>query len=93
MTPDQLKNSVGIVTPRDFLIEEGLTLQCGQTLAPINIRYETYGTLSEKADNAILLEHALSGDAHVAGYHSESDAKPGWWESMVGPGKTFDTNK
>lgn len=93
MTPDQSKNSVGIVTPRDFLIEEGLELQCGQTLAPINIRYETYGTLSEKADNAILLEHALSGDAHVAGYHSESDAKPGWWESMVGPGKTFDTNK
>ena len=55
MTPDQLKNSVGIVTPRDFLIEEGLKLQCGQVLAPINIRYETYGTLSEKADNAILL--------------------------------------
>jgi len=93
MNPDQFKESVGIVTPRDFLIEEGLHLQCGQTLAPINLRYETYGTLSEKADNAILLEHALSGDAHVAGYHSEDDEKPGWWDSMVGPGKTFDTDK
>lgn len=93
MNPDQLKNSVGIVTPRNFIIEEGLKLQCGQVLAPINIRYEVYGTLSKAADNAILLEHALSGDAHVAGYHSPDDAKPGWWESMVGPGKTFDTDK
>ena len=93
MNPDQLKHSVGIVTPRDFVIEEGLQLQCGQLLAPITLRYEVYGTLSNAADNAILLEHALSGDAHVAGYHSMEDEKPGWWESMVGPGKTFDTNK
>ncbi len=93
MDPDQLKHSVGIVTPRDFVIEEGLKLQCGQLLAPITLRYEVYGTLSNAADNAILLEHALSGDAHVAGYHSMTDEKPGWWESMVGPGKTFDTNK
>ncbi len=93
MNPDQLKHSVGIVTPRDFVIEEGLKLQCGQVLAPITLRYEVYGKLSNAADNAILLEHALSGDAHVAGYHSMEDEKPGWWESMVGPGKTFDTNK
>lgn len=93
MNPDQLKNSVGIVTPRNFVIEEGLKLQCGQVLAPITLCYEVYGTLSENADNAILIEHALSGDAHVAGYHSPDDAKPGWWETMVGPGKTFDTNK
>lgn len=93
MNPDQLKHSVGIVTPRNFVIEEGLKLQCGQVLAPITLCYEVYGTLSKNADNAILIEHALSGDAHVAGYHSPDDAKPGWWETMVGPGKTFDTNK
>ena len=93
MNPDQLKNSVGIVTPRNFVIEEGLKLQCGQVLAPITLCYEVYGTLSKNADNAILIEHALSGDAHVAGYHSPDDEKPGWWETMVGPGKTFDTNK
>jgi homoserine O-acetyltransferase len=40
-----------------------------------------------------LICHALSGNAHVAGYHSESDKKPGWWESMIGPGKGIDTNK
>ncbi len=93
MNPDQLKNSVGIVTPRNFVIEEGLKLQCGQVLVPITLCYEVYGTLSKNADNAILIEHALSGDAHVAGYHSPDDEKPGWWETMVGPGKTFDTNK
>lgn len=93
MNPDQRKQSVGIVTPRHFVIEEGLKLQCGQVLAPITLCYEVYGTLSKNADNAILIEHALSGDAHVAGYHSPEDAKPGWWESMVGPGKTFDTEK
>ena len=93
MKPEQLRNSVGVVSPRDFTFEEGLRLQCGQLLAPINLRYETYGRLSPECDNAILIEHALSGDAHVAGYYSETDEKPGWWDTMVGPGKTFDTNK
>lgn len=93
MKPEHFQNSVGKVSPQDFTFNEGLKLQCGQLLAPITLRYETYGTLSPNADNAILIEHALSGDAHVAGYYSESDEKPGWWDTMVGPGKTFDTNK
>lgn len=93
MKPEHFQNSVGKVSPQDFTFNEGLKLQCGQLLAPITLRYETYGILSPNADNAILIEHALSGDAHVAGYYSESDEKPGWWDTMVGPGKTFDTNK
>ena len=93
MKPEHFQNSVGLVSPQDFVIEEGLPLQCGHLLAPITLRYETYGTLSANADNAILIEHALSGDAHVAGYYAETDEKPGWWDSMVGPGKTFDTKK
>ncbi len=93
MKPEHFQNSVGKVSPQDFTFNEGLKLQCGQLLAPITLRYETYGALSPDADNAILIEHALSGDAHVAGYYSESDEKPGWWDTMVGPGKTFDTNK
>ena len=93
MKPEHFQNSVGKVSPQDFTFNEGLKLQCGQLLAPITLRYETYGTLSPNADNAILIEHALSGDAHVAGYYSESDEKPGWWDTMVGPGKTFDTNR
>jgi len=62
-------------------------------LSPVTQAYETYGELSPERDNAILIFHALTGDAHVAGYHSPEDAKPGWWDLMVGPGKPFDTSK
>jgi homoserine O-acetyltransferase len=57
------------------------------------LAYETYGQLNEDRSNAILILHALSGDAHVAGYNSSADEKPGWWDEAVGPGKAFDTNK
>jgi homoserine O-acetyltransferase len=69
-----------------------LTLDSGESLAPIAIAYETYGTLSESRDNAILILHALSGDAHAAGYYP-GEERPGWWETMIGPGKGFDTER
>jgi len=90
------KNSVGIVQTHSIrLVDESepLELDCGKKLAPIDVAYETYGALNQAGDNAILICHALSGDAHVAGYHSASDTKPGWWDVMVGPGKGIDTNK
>lgn len=71
---------------------DSLPLDSGLTLAPLTIAYEAYGRLNEARDNAILILHALSGDAHVAGYH-HGDKRPGWWDMMVGPGKAFDTNK
>ncbi len=89
-------NSVGIVKSQSLRIaeaDEPLELACGRSLGPIDVAYEAYGELNESGDNAILICHALSGDAHVAGIHSENDKKPGWWESMVGPGKGIDTNK
>ena len=90
-------SSVGIVNYNDFTFgqtkEDALSLDCGKKLSPINIRYETYGVMNEKKNNAILILHALSGNAHVAGYYSETDKKPGWWDDMVGPKKPFDTNK
>ncbi|MBF0216539.1 MAG: homoserine O-acetyltransferase [Candidatus Omnitrophica bacterium] len=70
----------------DFLLESGLTLK------DLRIAYETYGKLNAERSNAVLLCHALSGDAHAAGYH-KGDKKPGWWDPMVGPGKAFDTDK
>ena len=70
-----------------------LSLECGKRLGPIDVAYETYGQLNEAGDNAILICHALSGNAHVAGYNHPEDKKPGWWEGMVGPGKGIDTNR
>lgn len=71
---------------------EGLLLDCGQRFGPITVAYQTYGRLNAARNNAILICHALSGDSHVAGVHSE-DGRLGWWEIMVGPGKAFDTDK
>lgn len=70
-----------------------LMLESGQTLGPITVAYETYGQLNADKSNAILICHALSGDAHAAFWHSEDDRKPGWWDVMIGPGKAFDTDK
>jgi homoserine O-acetyltransferase len=69
-----------------------LILESGEELGPVTVAYETYGTLNDQRSNAILILHALTGDAHAAGYH-ESDAKPGWWDEMIGPGKAFDTDR
>lgn len=92
-----VRNSVGIVTPQNYTFgeteEDKLDLDCGKKFGPINICYETYGELNEDATNAVLVTHALSGNAHVAGYNSEDDAKPGWWDDMIGPGKHIDTDK
>jgi len=90
------KNSVGIVQTQTIRVvekEQPLELECGKRLAPIDVVYETYGELNEAGDNIVLICHALSGDAHVAGYHSPDDRKPGWWDVMVGPGKGIDTNR
>lgn len=89
-------NSIGIVqtqTMRVVEVEQPLKLECGKTLAPIDVAYETYGRLNDAGDNAVLICHALSGDAHVAGRNNSNDRKPGWWDNMVGPGKAVDTNK
>jgi len=71
---------------------ESIALDGGATLAPVEVAYETYGTLNAQKSNAILILHAFSGDAHAAGVSPES-GKPGWWDNMIGPGKAFDTNK
>ena len=90
-TDTKSDSGIGIVMPQDFHSDALLELDCGKSLRDLNIRYETYGTLNMDATNAILVEHALTGDAHLAGRHSENDRKPGWWDEMVGPGKPFDT--
>ena len=69
-----------------------MPLDSGATLGPITLAYETIGELDAERSNAVLILHALSGDSHVAGYLSEDDPRPGWWDTMVGPGKPIDTN-
>lgn len=89
-------DSVGIVEAQSVRVVEAdapLELESGKTLGPIDVAYETYGRLNDAKNNAVLICHALSGNAHVAGYYSADDKKPGWWEDMVGPGKGIDTNK
>lgn len=70
-----------------------ITLDCGVKMGPVSVAYETYGQLNEMRSNAVLVCHALSGDAHVAGRHTPDDPKPGWWDNMVGPGKGIDTQQ
>ncbi len=82
-----------IVKPQNFQLPEPLALDCGRMLKGVNIRYETVGTLAPDRSNAILITHALSGDAHVCGRHAPEDPKPGWWDEMVGPGRAIDTNR
>jgi homoserine O-acetyltransferase/O-succinyltransferase len=71
---------------------DSLPLDSGATLGPVDVAYESYGTLNAAKSNAILVLHAFSGDAHAAG-STPDDPKPGWWDSMIGPGKAFDTDK
>ena len=85
--------SVGIVKPQTMHFSEPLLLACGKTLGDYQLIYETYGQLNANKSNAILICHALSGHHHAAGYHSENDKRPGWWDAYIGPGKPIDTNK
>ena len=68
-------------------------LECGRSLSSLTIAYETYGELNASADNAVVVCHALTGDAHVAGLSSPDPKSAGWWDPMIGPGRAFDTRK
>lgn len=96
MLPHHQEATVGLVRTQYVTFAQApdeIPLDCGRTFGPVTVAYETYGTLNETRDNAILLIHALTGDAHVAGRHLPTDRGPGWWDPVVGPGKVFDTNR
>ena len=87
---DLYEGGVGVVETRYFTIDN-MTLESGERLGPVTLAYETYGELNENKSNAVLILHALSGDAHAAGV--DADGKKGWWDSMIGPGRAFDTDR
>ena len=91
----QAQPEAGVESTRQFTFAYPpyeLLLECGEKLGPITLAYETYGRLNAEKSNAILVLHALSGDAHAADVHGGGD-DPGWWNEMIGPGKGFDTNE
>jgi len=83
-------------SPRSHVVHFGpdkpLRLDAGVELAPFQIAYQTYGTLDQNRANAVMVCHALTGDQHVANVHPVT-GKPGWWETMVGPGRPIDTDR
>ncbi|MCK5835628.1 MAG: homoserine O-acetyltransferase [Desulfobacula sp.] len=93
---DQSGATIGMVEKQFFTFAEPpnpMQLEGGASIGPVTIAYETCGTLNKDKTNVILILHALSGDSHLAGYYKPEDAKPGWWDIMVGPGKGIDTDK
>jgi homoserine O-acetyltransferase len=60
---------------------------------PIDVGYETYGTLNPRKDNVVLVCHYFTGHSHAAGKYAETDAAPGWWDAIIGPGKPLDTDR
>jgi len=94
-------------SPRDIVLwdsSEGFTLERGGVLPEVRVRYETYGRLNARRDNALLVFHALTGSAHLAGQYSDrvwaglppqeqAFGRQGWWNSLVGPGNVFDTRR
>ena len=85
-------DSVGVVEPATASFG-AITLQSGRRLPSFDLVYETYGELNAARSNAVLVCHALSGHHHAAGYHTERDRRPGWWDVCIGPGKPIDTNR
>ncbi|MFT9450279.1 homoserine O-acetyltransferase MetX [Gluconobacter japonicus] len=81
-----------VYTHQTMRLEEGMALECGAHLAPLEVAYCTYGTLSAARDNAILVCHALTGDQYLA-EPNPLTGKPGWWSRMVGPGLPIDTDR
>ncbi|HET6560732.1 MAG TPA: homoserine O-acetyltransferase [Marmoricola sp.] len=87
--------SLGTTTPHRVLLfaeDDPLRLAGGRTLAPVEVAYETYGSLDDVADNAVFIIHALTGDAHAAGVHPD-DGRIGWWDNLIGPGRPVDTDR
>jgi homoserine O-acetyltransferase/O-succinyltransferase len=82
-----------IATPQSMTFEAALPLQSGASIRGYSLSYETYGTLNADKSNAVLICHALNASHHVAGVYADQAHNVGWWDNMIGPGKSLDTNQ
>ena len=81
-----------IAQPQSMHFAEALALTSGAVLREYDLAYETYGELNAAHDNAVLVCHALNASHHVAGSYAGQPKSEGWWDNMIGPGKSLDTN-
>ena len=96
LAPSHLRRnimSIGIVSPQVMHFDQPLPLQSGAALVDYSLTYETYGTLNADRSNAVLVCHALNASHHVAGVYADDPDNVGWWDNMVGPGKSLDTDR
>lgn len=82
-----------IATPQSMHFADALTLQSGKSIRDYTLAFETYGTLNADKSNAVLVCHALNASHHVAGVYEGQPKSEGWWDNMIGPGKSVDTDK
>ena len=82
-----------IATPQSMTFEAPLPLQSGASIRGYSLSYETYGTLNADKSNTVLICHALNASHHVAGVYADQANNVGWWDNMIGPGKSLDTNQ
>ncbi|MDF1610635.1 homoserine O-acetyltransferase MetX [Stygiobacter electus] len=75
-----------------FLLEDEFIFESGDKLKNITVAYETYGKLNEDGTNAIIVCHALTGDAHASSFNNP-DGRDGWWDGIIGEDKALDPKK
>lgn len=82
-----------IVEQKVETYDKPLLLDCGHSLKRFELAYETYGKLNHEKDNAILICHTGTSNAHAAGRYAKDDPNPGWWDVAIGPARPFDTDR
>ena len=82
-----------IAAPQSMHFADALQLHSGASIRAYDLSYETYGTLNADKSNAVLICHALNASHHVAGVYADQPKSVGWWDTMIGPGKSVDTNQ
>jgi homoserine O-acetyltransferase/O-succinyltransferase len=86
-------DGAGLLTTKQVFTLPAYTTVGGETIRDVRLGYETYGRLNAAGDNAIFVAHYYSGTSHAAGRYAPDDAAPGYWDAIIGPGKTIDTNR